>query len=385
MGTVMGPKSAAAQARKAAAAEKRAAKRKAASPAKDEGEGKQCDLDSNRVCTGVLTSRPGARDIKVDSFTMSVAGASLIDECSIELTIGRRYGLMGSNGCGKSNFLRALALRDVPLPENMELFLLEDEAPPSDKTALEMVVDHVRAKLARLEAKVMEMIENDPEDERLPELYDEIEGLDPNKFEETAGLILAGLGFKKDMLKKGTKDMSGGWRMRVSLARALFEAPTFLLLDEPTNHLDLEACVWLEKYLAKYNKCLIVVSHSQDFLDGVCTHIIHLNEKQLTYYTGNYTIFKRTYDENRNLQHKAYLKEQQEIKDIKQFISSCGTFSNLVKQAKSRQKVLDKMYERGLTPPVPKERTFQLQFPKCEKLPPPVMPFTNVAFSYRKT
>lgn len=313
---------------------------------------------------------------------MSVAGTQLIEECSIELTIGRRYGLIGSNGSGKSNFLRALALRDVPLPENMDLYLLEDEVPPSDKTALETVVDHVREKLAKIEKEIMDVIAEDPEDERLESLYEQMDDMDPAKFEETAGLILAGLGFKKDMLKKATKDMSGGWRMRVSLAQALFAAPTFLLLDEPTNHLDLEACVWLENYLAGYKRCLILVSHSQDFLDGVCTHTIHLQEKKFKYYTGNYTVFRRTYEENRQVQHKKYMKEQQEIKDIKAFISSCGTFANLVKQAKSRQKVLDKMYEAGLTPPVPKERTFQLQFPKCAKLPPPVMPFTNVAFSY---
>ncbi|GFH14362.1 uncharacterized protein HaLaN_10402, partial [Haematococcus lacustris] len=133
-----------------------------------------------------------------------------------------------------------------------------------------------------------------------------------------------------------TKDMSGGWRMRVALARALFAAPSLLLLDEPTNHLDLEACVWLEEYLKTYNKCLVVVSHSQDFLNGVTTHTIWITQGKLHYYTGNYDTFVKT----------------------------------------------DKMEADGLTQPVKRERTFAFQFPSCEKVPPPVLPFENVDFSY---
>ncbi|PNG99359.1 ABC transporter F family member 2, partial [Tetrabaena socialis] len=115
----------------------------------------------------------------------------------------------------------------------------------------------------------------------------------------------------------------GGWRMRVALARALFAAPTLLLLDEPTNHLDLEACVWLENYLATYGKCLVVISHSQDFLNGVCTHMIWLTHQRLTYYSGNYDTFVKTVAENEVVQMKKYQKEQEDIKHIKEFIASC--------------------------------------------------------------
>lgn len=158
-----------------------------------------------------------------------------------------------------------------------------------------------------------------------------------------AAELLHGLGFSKTMMARATKDMSGGWRMRVALARALFARPTLLLLDEPTNHLDLEACVWLEDYLSKYDKCLIIISHSEDFLNGVCTHTIWLTEQKLNYYTGNYTTFRKTVEEERVIQQRKYEKEQEDIKHIKQFIASCGTFSNLVKQAKSKQKILDKV------------------------------------------
>jgi len=386
------PKSEAALARKAAAAAKREAKKlaKGGGSSSSGASSKTTDTlrahevdNTPRTCSGVLSSRRGARDIKIDAFSMTLGGAQLIEECSIELTIGRRYGLIGANGSGKSNFLTAIANREVPFPEEHEIFHLCEEAQPSDMNALDCVIDHVRQKLKELEKDMEDiMAEFGPDDERLPEIYESIDQLDPDKFEETAAKILFGLGFDKVMMMKATKDMSGGWRMRVSLAKALFACPPFLLLDEPTNHLDLEACVWLEKYLANYPRCLIVISHSQEFLNGVCTHIIHLFDRKLTYYTGNYEIFCRTIDENRQNQMKAYQKEQDDIKHIKAFISSCGTFSNLVKQAKSRQKVLDKMYEKGLTPKPVEVKTFQFYFEQCEKLPPPVMPFCGVAFSY---
>jgi len=146
--------------------------------------------------------------------------------------------------------------------------------------------------------------------------------------------------------------------------------------------LDLEACVWLEEHLKTYRKCLVIVSHSQDFLNGVCTHIIWLTQNKLTYYTGNYDTFVKTVGEQEVVQMKKYEKEQEDIKHLKSFIASCGTYANLVKQAKSKQKILDKMEEDGLTQPVHRERTFDFQFPECEKLPPPVLPFVQACFSY---
>jgi ATP-binding cassette subfamily F protein 2 len=208
--------------------------------------------------------------------------------------------------------------------------------------------------------------------------------MDENTFELRACKLLGGLGFNhKDMTEKKTKDMSGGWRMRVSLAQALFVKPTLLLLDEPTNHLDMAACVWLENYLSTYDRCLVVISHAQDFLNGVCNMMTVINaKKQLQNYSGNYDTYVKTRSELEVNQMKRYEKEQEQIKHIKSFIASCGTYANLVRQAKSRQKVLDKMEAAGLTEKVDKEVGFKFTFPDCLKLPPPVMAFYDVGFAY---
>ena len=173
--------------------------------------------------------------------------------------------------------------------------------------------------MARLEAYIEKLSLSDDVDEAaMDAAYEELEEMDPSTFETKAGSILHGLGFSQAMMKKPTKDMSGGWRMRVALARALFVKPHLLLLDEPTNHLDLGAVVWLEAYLSTYNHILVLTSHSQDFLDSVCTNIMELtHKKKLVYYTGNYTTFVRTKGENEVNQMKAYHKQQEEIQHIK--------------------------------------------------------------------
>ncbi|ACO63791.1 predicted protein [Micromonas commoda] len=336
-----------------------------------------------RTVTGNLASRPTSRDIKINNFSMGMNGRELIKDCDIEITIGRRYGLLGQNGCGKTNFLECLAQREVPIPDHIDLYHLREEAEPTDRSALQTVVDELKNEMVRLQKLEEYIMENfGPEDERLESIYDRLDEIDPNTFEVRAAELLHALGFTEVMIHRATKDMSGGWRMRVALAKALFAEPTLLLLDEPTNHLDLEACVWLEGYLAKYKKCLILVSHSQDFLNGVCTHIIWLTQGRLTYYTGNYDTFQKTVRDDEIVQQKKYEKEQADIKHLKEFIASCGTYANARKQAESKQKIIDKMVAAGLTPPVVKERTFTFNFPDCAKVPPPVLPFDNVSFAY---
>jgi ATP-binding cassette subfamily F protein 2 len=170
--------------------------------------------------------------------------------------------------------------------------------------------------------------------------------------------------------------------MRVALAKALFIRPMVLLLDEPTNHLDLEACVWLENYLQSYPHILLLISHSQDFLDGVCTNIMHLRQAKLTYYSGNYSTYIKTRQEKEVNQMKEYVKQQGEIEHLKKFIASCGTYANLVKQAKSKQKIIDKMEAAGLVEKVVVDPVFTFRFKDTGKLPPPVLGFDGVGFAY---
>ncbi|KAL0262091.1 ABC transporter ATP-binding protein arb1 [Diplodia seriata] len=338
---------------------------------------------SDRVTTGVLASLEASRDVKITSASLVFHGKVLFNDTTIEVNYGRRYGLLGENGCGKSTLLRAIAAREFPFPDHIDIYLLNEGAPKTDVGALDWVVGEAQAQLARMEKSAEEILENHgPDDPRLEELYERMDDMDPSTFSTRASLILTGLGFNKHTIQKKTKDMSGGWRMRVALGKALFVKPSLLLLDDPTAHLDLEACVWLEEYLKKWDRTLILVSHSMDFLNGVCTNMIDMRMKTLQYYGGNYDSYIKTRTENETNQQKAYEKQQEEIKHIKKFIASAGTYANLVRQAKSRQKILDKMEADGFIQPVVEDRVFTFRFADVEKLPPPVLSLDDVTFSY---
>ena len=341
-------------------------------------------LAKQRAVTGVLASNPTSTDVKIEKFSVTVAGQPLLDDATLELNVGTRYGFIGQNGSGKTNVLNAIALREIPIPDHIDLYHLHAEAEPTERTAIESVVDHVTEEIVRLEAAQDLIIETSGvEDERLEAISDRLSELDPDTFEFEARKILVGLGFSNDTvpMERATKDMSGGWRMRVSLAKALFAAPTLLLLDEPTNHLDLESCVWLEEHLSHYKKCLFVVSHSQDFLNTVCNKIVWLHDRDLKYYGGNYATFCAQVEAEEKIQLKLYEKQQADMAKLADYVEA-NHANGKAKSAASKDKVLNKIKSEAVAKPKLRENTFTFEFPDCDKLPSPVLPFDGVCFAY---
>jgi len=345
---------------------------------------KRSEVLNTAVVTGVLASSPQSMDVKIIQFALSVYGKEFIMDTKLELNFGRRYGLIGANGSGKSTMLAAIAAREIPIPKPIDMWFLDHEAAPEEVTAIQAVVDVVAKEHTRLEELSMKLME-DPEEnmELLAHIGDKLDKMDPNTFEPRACELLHGLGFTKAMMNKATKDMSGGWRMRVSLAQALFVEPSLLLLDEPTNHLDLGACVWLEEYLKNYPNTLLFTSHSEDFMNGVCTNIMQLTEKgTLVVWSGNYDSYFKTRTELEKNQLTKYKKEQDDIAHLQEFIRSCGTYANMRIQAESKQKIIDKMKEAGLTEKPMQDRSYDFKFPDSESISPPVIAFGGVSFSY---
>uniref|UniRef100_A0A1W7RAW8 ATP-binding cassette sub-family F member 2 n=1 Tax=Hadrurus spadix TaxID=141984 RepID=A0A1W7RAW8_9SCOR len=337
-----------------------------------------------RACTGVLALHARSRDIKIENFSITFHGVELLSDTKLELNCSRRYGLVGLNGSGKSTLLAVLGRREVPIQDHIDIYHLTREIPASDKTALEAVldVDKERARLEKLAEELAHYNDNESV-EQLVEIYERLDDIGADKAEAKAAYILHGLGFNKQMQNKKCKDFSGGWRMRIALAKALYVRPHLLLLDEPTNHLDLEACVWLEEELKTYKLILVIISHSQDFLNGVCTNIIHLDKGKLNYYGGNYDAFVKTRLELIENQMKRYQWEQNQIAHMKEYVARFGHGSaKLARQAQSKEKTMNKMIAAGLTEKIIADKTVQFYFPSCGTIPPPVIMVQNVSFRY---
>jgi ATP-binding cassette subfamily F protein 2 len=346
----------------------------------------QVELDNAnaRAVAGVLSSHDSAKDLKIIGVTITFFGREILTDTTIELSQGRRYGFLGLNGCGKSTVLHAIANRELPIPAHTDLFLLSREMPPTDKSAIRCVIDVDTERLAlEKEAEWLAVQENDDAHMKLMDIYERLEEMDASTAEVRAAAILKGLGFTHAMMHKKAKDFSGGWRMRISLARALYLKPSLLMLDEPTNHLDLDACVWLEEELKTYKRCLVVVSHSQDFLNGVCTNIILLRGAKMTYYGGNYETFERTRAEQVEAQMKKYDSEQTQIQHMKDYVARFGHGSaKLAKQAQSKEKTMAKMIAGGLTEKHSDDKVKQFSFLDPGVIPPPVIMVQNVSFKY---
>ncbi|PNF27351.1 ATP-binding cassette sub-family F member 1 [Cryptotermes secundus] len=356
--------------------------------------GENFTVSQMQKSAGQLQALENAVDIKVENFSISAKGNELFVNASLLIANGRRYGLVGPNGHGKTTLLRHIASRAFAIPPNIDILYCEQEVVADDTPAVEEVLkaDVKRTSLLQ-ECKNLEAEQEKGNMEvqaRLKEVYEELKAINADSAEPRARRILAGLGFSREMQDRATKNFSGGWRMRVSLAKALFLEPTLLLLDEPTNHLDLNAVIWLDNYLQGWKKTLLIVSHDQSFLDNVCNEIIHVDQQKLHYYKGNYSMFKKMYVQKKKEMIKDYEKQEKRIKEMKAHGQSKKQAEKKQKEAltrkqeKNRSRVQKNEEDEGPTELLQKPREYivKFSFPDPPPLQPPILGLHNVTFAY---
>ena len=338
------------------------------------------EASSTIHCTKASTAVLQSNDIHAENFSMNYGKLTLLENTTLHIVAGRRYGLVGRNGCGKSTLMRHIAKREVDFNPNLTILHVEQEIRGDDTTVFESVLaaDTERTQLLAEEKR---LVENNPGSALLPSIYSRLEAIGAYTAESRVHSILNGLSFTEEMKNMPTKHFSGGWRMRIALARALFMEPDYLLLDEPTNHLDFHALVWLEHFLANWKKTLIIVSHQRDFLNGVVTDIVHLANKKLNYYRGNYDTFEKVANERVRQQQAEYEAQIVQKKHMQRFIDRFRFNAKRASLVQSRLKMLDKMTK---VDPVVEEGAVILSFtdPDITEISPPVLGADGVEFGF---
>jgi ATP-binding cassette subfamily F protein 3 len=309
--------------------------------------------------------------LHINDLTFRYGGRTLFDAATIHVAAGQRVGLVGRNGTGKSTLFKLIAgdlhadAGEINLRPRARLGRLAQEAPEGDTALIDCVLaaDSERAQL-------LSESETETDGHRLAEIHERLVAIDAHAAPARASAILAGLGFDAEAQTRPVSDYSGGWRMRVALAAALFSSPDLLLLDEPTNHLDLEATLWLQSHLAAYPGTLIVISHDRELLNEVAERIIHLEGLKLNSYGGNYDRFEATRRAKMELQAKAYTKQMEQRRKIQSFIDRFKAKATKAAQAQSRVKMLERM---EVVVPVIEDRGMSFDFPDPEPLSPPII------------
>jgi ATP-binding cassette subfamily F protein 3 len=319
--------------------------------------------------------------LQITDLTLRIAGRPLLEGASLALPEGAKAGFVGRNGAGKTTLFRAIAGEISPdagsinLPKGSRIGRVEQEAPSGPQTLVETVLaaDDERAALLH-EAEAA----TDPH--RIAELHARLGDIDAHSAEARAARILAGLGFDEAAQNRACSDFSGGWRMRVALAALLFSEPDLLLLDEPTNYLDLEGTLWLERYLARYPRTVIVISHDRDLLNTAVDSIIHLIDRKLTYWRGGYDSFERQYRERQALQEKQRLKQTAERKHMQAFVDRFRYKASKARQAQSRLKAIAKLQPIA---EIAEEHVVPFRFPDPDRpLSPPIVHMEGVSVGY---
>ena len=314
------------------------------------------------------------------NLTYRIAGRTLIEDASAQISDGQRVGLIGRNGTGKSTLLKLILgeihpdAGDISKGAKQSLGSVSQEAPDNEMS----LADIVMAGHKEMSALWHES-ESATDAHRISEIHERLNDLGAHSAPAKAARILAGLGFSDADQQRSITSFSGGWRMRVNLASALFAEPDILLLDEPTNHLDLEASLWLEAYLIEYPHMLIIVSHDRELLNKVPQRILHLDQGKLTLYTGGYDTFERVRRERMALQQAQAVKQQAQRDHMQKFVDRFRAKASKAKQAQSRLKMLERMEPIvGLT----ETSAVGFQIPDPEELPPPVIHMENCSVGY---
>jgi ATP-binding cassette, subfamily F, member 3 len=321
--------------------------------------------------------------LQIDNLVFDAWGRRFFDRASVTIPDGTKVGLVGRNGVGKSTLFKLIVGElaaqegDILLPKAAKIGSVDQEHPATPVTLL----DTILAADTRREALNAELETAEPE--HLAEIYQHLNAIDADRAPARAAEILSGLGFSNDDLERPMAEFSGGWRMRVALAAALFAEPDLLLLDEPTNYLDLEGALWLEARLKKYPKTALIVSHDRELLNNSVDAILHLSEGKLDLYTGGYDDFEHRRAEKTRLQAATRAKQDAERAHLQKFIDRFRAKASKATQAQSRIKRLAKLEPIAETV---EERVAPFTLPSpARPLAPPLIQLENAAVGYDKT
>jgi ATP-binding cassette subfamily F protein 3 len=328
--------------------------------------------------------------LALQNLTLRRSARTLLENVSVTIHSGQRVGVIGKNGVGKSTLFAAIRRELMPdggsidLSKNLVVANVSQDTPALDQPAIEYALDgdvelrQLEKRIADLEQRI-ELHPTDADIDNLVKAHDRLAMIDGYAAKARAAQLLHGLGFVPSKQDNPVASFSGGWRMRLNLARALLRRSDLLLLDEPTNHLDMDASLWLQEELMVFPGTLLLISHDRDFLDAVCTHTLHLERESATLYVGGYSQFERQRAERLSQQAQTHEKQQQRVAHLQSFINRFKTHASKARQAQSRIKALERM---ELVAPVLAENEFDFSFRKPEKVPSPLIHITNGQAGY---